>query len=85
MVRTQVYLSEEQHAALGRAAQRSHISRTEALRRLIDQHLLAKGGDSVLARESVLAFVGSGESGATDVAERHDDYLAKAFRGAHVR
>jgi hypothetical protein len=85
VVRTQVYLSAEQHAALRRAAKRNGVSLTEELRRLIDRHLLAKGADSALAREATFAFVGIGQSGASDVAERHDDYLAEAFRGAPLR
>jgi hypothetical protein len=85
MMRTQVYLSKEQHAALRRAAEASGVSMTEELRRLIDCHLLAKGHDPWTARESVFAFVGMGKSGAADVAEHHDDYLAEAFRGADVR
>lgn len=55
------------------------------MRRLIDLHLLAKSEDAALGREPLFSFVGIGETGASDVAERHDDYLAEAFRGAHVR
>ena len=84
MIRTQVYLTKEQHDALHRSAQRSGVSMTEELRRLIDRHLLAKG-DPVLARETIFNFVGIGESGVQDVAERHDDYLAGALRGTDVR
>jgi hypothetical protein len=85
MVRTQVYLSEEQHEALQRAAARDGVSMTEQLRRLIDRHLLARGADPLLAREAWFDFVGIGESGAEDVAERHDEYLARASRDAPVR
>lgn len=58
---------------------------TEELRRLIDRHLLAKGDAAELAREPVFSFVGIGESGDSEVAERHDEYLASAFRGTDVR
>lgn len=58
---------------------------TEELRRLIDRHLLAKGDPAELAREPVFSFVGIGESGESEVAERHDEYLASAFRGTDVR
>jgi hypothetical protein len=85
VVRTQVYLTKEQHAALHRAAERSGVSMTEELRRLIDRHLLAKGVDPVLTREAYFCFVGVGESGLHDVAERHDDYLSGALRGANLR
>ena len=85
VVRTQVYLTAEQHAALRRAAERSGLSMTGELRRLIDRHLLAKGTSAALEREPVFDFVGIGESGDSDVAERHDDYLARTFRPADVR
>jgi hypothetical protein len=85
MVRTQVYLSEEQHEALRQAARRNGVSMTAELRNLIDRHLLARGADPLLAREAWFDFVGVGESGAADVAEQHDEYLARAFRDAPVR
>jgi hypothetical protein len=88
MVRTQIYLTEEQHAALQRSAERDGVSMTEELRRLIDRHVLAKGADPARDREAYFTFVGIGESGAADAAERHDDYLAQAYRqgnGAPVR
>jgi hypothetical protein len=85
MVRTQVYLTPEQHAALRRAAERTGVSMTEELRRLIDRHLLAKGAAAELAREPVFSFIGIGESGDSEVAERHDEYLAGAFRRTDVR
>lgn len=84
MVRTQVYFSPEQHAALRRAAAREGISMTEVLRRLVDRHLLAKGGGQ-RDGEAFFAFVGIAESGLSDVAERHDDYLAEAMGAARVR
>ena len=83
MVRTQIYLSEEQHTALQRAADRDGVSMTEELRRLIDRHILAKGADPARDREAYFTFVGIGESGAADVAEHHDDYLAQAYRQGH--
>jgi hypothetical protein len=85
MIRTQVYLSSEQHAALRRAARTHGISMTAELRLLIDRHLLAKGAEAELAREPYFSFVGAGESDESDVAERHDEYLASAFRRSHVR
>ena len=58
---------------------------TEELRRLIDRHLLAKGTGADLEREPVFTFVGIAESGDAEVAERHDEYLANAFRPADLR
>ena len=84
MVRTQVYFSAEQHATLRRAAAGEGVSMTALLRRLVDRHLLAKRGE-VHDREAYFTLVGSGESGLTDVAERHDEYLAEAMGGARLR
>jgi hypothetical protein len=84
MVRTQVYFSAEQHAALRRTAARDRVSMTELLRRLVDRHLLAKGGDR-RGDEPYFTFVASGESGLADVAERHDEYLAEALGGPRLR
>ena len=58
---------------------------TGELRRLIDRHLLAKGAEAHPEREPYFAFVGVGESGESDVAERHDGYLASVFGGADLR
>ncbi len=85
MIRTQVYLTEEQHQALRRASERNGVSMTEELRRLIDRHLLAKGRDPYSEREPLFAFVGIGECGESDVAERHDHYLVDAARRADLR
>lgn len=85
MIRTQVYLTREQHRALRRAAAREGVSMTAELRRLIDRYLLAEGGAAELEREPVFSFVGIGACGARDVAERHDEYLADAFRRTDVR
>jgi len=79
MVRTQVYLTAEQHAALRRAAERSGVSMSEELRRLIDRQLLVEGAPPERQCGSAFASVGIGESGVSDVAERHDEYLARAF------
>ena len=84
MVRTQVYFTAEQHRALRRDAESRGISMTEALRQLVDRHLLAKGR-AEWARESVFSFVGAGASGLSDVAERHDNYLIEASADADLR
>lgn len=85
MIRTQVYLTAEQHAALQRESRRLGISLTEQLRRLLDRYLLAKSADPALEREPYFSFVGIGDCGSSDVAERHDDYLAEAYPRADVR
>jgi hypothetical protein len=84
VTRTQVYFTAEQHAALHRAAARDGVSMTEVLRRLVDRHLLAKGADR-REGEAFFSFVGIGESGLSDVAERHDDYLSEPIDAPRLR
>ncbi|MBS1870647.1 MAG: ribbon-helix-helix protein, CopG family [Actinobacteria bacterium] len=77
MVRTIVQLSDEQAAALERAAHRRGVSKAavvrEALGRLLGPEQTAE--DEALQR--ALAAAGSFASGVPDLAERHDDYLAE--------
>ena len=85
MVRTQVYLTKQQHAALQRAAASGGISMTEALRRLIDRHLLARRAGAELEKEAVLSLIGLGESGDRNGSARHDEILDAAFRDQDLR
>ncbi len=49
-------------------------------------HLTALLGDNdgELRREDLMAFVGLGSSGLSDVAERHDDYVGQAIAHEHL-
>jgi Arc/MetJ-type ribon-helix-helix transcriptional regulator len=79
MVRTQIQLTEEQAAGLKRLAAERGVSMAEVVRDAVEQALAA---DEIAARRArALAVVGKfrDREGKTDVAERHDDYLAEAF------
>lgn len=80
MVRTQVYLSEEQHRALRQAARREGISMTALLRRLVERELLRKPGKPDYSKEAIMAFIGLGSAEPADTSERHDEALDEAFR-----
>ncbi len=74
MVRTIIQLRESQAIALDRAARRRGVSKAALIREALDAHLAKQGGDAALDR--ALRAAGSGASGVSDLAERHDDYLA---------
>jgi hypothetical protein len=81
MVRTQIQLTEKQARELKRIAAREGVSMAEVVRRAVDVKLRERGGD-VPWDEKVrraLAVMGKFHSGLTDVAERHDHYLAEEF------
>jgi hypothetical protein len=85
MIRTQVYLTENQHQALRVAARREGVSMTELLRRLVDRQLLGKVRASDYTKDATMSLVGLGASGHPDISERHDDALDEALRGDAVR
>lgn len=81
MVRTQIQLTESQVATLKRMAKRRHTSMAEVIREAVDY--FAKTGEiasSEEARKRAAAAAGRLGSGLGDLAERHDDYLAEAYR-----
>jgi predicted transcriptional regulator len=75
VVRTIIQLSEEQAAALDRAARRRGVSKAAVVREALAELLAPEqtGDDAALRR--ALAAAGSFASGVPDLAERHDDYL----------
>ena len=80
MVRTQVYLSEQQHQALRRAAAREGVSMTALLRRIVERELVSEAAGPRPRKDAMMAFVGLGSVGPDDTSERHDDALDEAFR-----
>ena len=70
----QLYLREEQLTALRRLARQRNVSVAELVRQSVDQ-LLA---ETPLEEEPLWELVGIGASGAGDLAEKHDTYLARA-------
>lgn len=75
MVRTIIQLREAQAAALDRAARRRGMSKAAVVREALDALLAREGSDPALER--ALRAAGSGASGTSDLAERHDEYLAE--------
>jgi hypothetical protein len=74
MVRTIIQLREPQAAALERVAHRRGVSKAAVIREALDALLTREGRDERVER--ALAAAGCGASGVSDLAERHDDYLA---------
>jgi hypothetical protein len=80
MVRTQIQLEERQVKRLKEMAEREGVSVAELIRRAIDQATDASlVADEEEVRARALAVVGKYVDTVSDVAERHDDYLAEAF------
>ena len=80
MIRTQIQLTEKQAESLRETAARRGISMAELIRQSIDQ-LLARAGEPSQGelRQRAASVSGRFRSGRTDVAVRHDEYLAEAF------
>lgn len=80
MVRTQIQLPETQVAALKQLAMQQHVSMAELIRRAVDLFTASpEACDLKEKRQRALAAAGRFHSGCTDIAERHDDYLAESF------
>jgi predicted transcriptional regulator len=76
MVRTIIQLSEDQAAALERAARRRGVSKAAIVREALGMLLARESGDP--AGERAMRAAGTGASGLRDLGERHDDYLAES-------
>lgn len=80
MVRTQIQLTPQQAEAIKREAAERGASMAEIIRICIDDHLRGTRKPSrEEVRQRALSIVGIADGGPTDLAERHDDYLAEAF------
>lgn len=81
MVRTQIQLPEEQVSTLKRLAIQQHVSMAELIRRAVDLFTTLPDADNIQERrQRALAAAGRFHSGHGDIAARHDDYLAEAFK-----
>ena len=81
MVRTQIQLPEQQVTLLKRLAAQQHVSMAELIRRAVDLFTLSPDANNIKERrERAIAAVGRFHSGRGDLAARHDDYLAEAFK-----
>jgi hypothetical protein len=85
MVRTQVYLSEEQHRVLRQTARREGLSMTALLRRIVERELLGNSRSQDQAHDAVMMIADLGRSGRSDISESHDKALAEAFRDGRIR
>jgi predicted transcriptional regulator len=75
MVRTIIQLPDDQAAALAREARRRGVSKAAVVREALASLLVQEGSDAAVER--ALGAAGSGASGVSDLAERHDAYLAE--------
>ncbi len=75
LVRTQIQLKPEQHRKLKEEAFRRGMSLSALVREILE-HRYARRPPKKIDLEKAWAFVGAGRSGASDVSEHHDDYLA---------
>lgn len=77
MIRTQIQLTPTQAAALKALSARTGLSIAELIRRGVDRLLDSGEIDVAERRRRAMAVVGRFRSGLSDVAERHDAYLAE--------
>lgn len=86
MMRFQVQLTEEQVRALDLRAAKRGTSRAALVREAVDAYVLKTPAldQAELMRRSLRA-IGRGASGFSDVAERHDFYLAQAANDDYER
>jgi hypothetical protein len=82
MVRTQIQLTDEQAATLKKLAVLRGVSMAELIRQGVDGLLRSgsAGLSSDLRKKRALAATGKFRSKEGDLSERHDRYLAEAFR-----
>lgn len=81
MVRTQIQLPEQQVSTLKRLAMQQHVSMAELIRRAVDLFTASpEAGNRQEMRQRALSAAGRFHSGQNDIANKHDNYLAEAFR-----
>ena len=82
MVRTQIQLTETQFEALRARASTEGRSMADLIRGLVDESLSGGGRPGIEERRRrALAAIGRlGKKGPRDLARRHNDYLAEAYR-----
>lgn len=80
MIRTQIQLSEQQYARLRELAHRHHISVAELVRRGVDKLLDDGPAPDRGLRQRAMQLAGAFHAPEKDVAAKHDEYLATAYR-----
>jgi len=71
--RIQIYLDPEVHQRLKERAREEGISLSELIQRMAKDYLRKEASP-----KDFLAIVGLGQSGKTDIAEKHDEYLVQS-------
>ena len=81
MVRTQIQLTDTQARRVRRLAQERGVSMAEVIRQCVDNLLESGEPDRSALYDRAGAIVGQFEdlSGARDLSQAHDDYLADSF------
>jgi hypothetical protein len=81
MVRTQIQITEEQAKAVKKIALARRLSVAELIRRAVDVMVKSNPvADPEEKRRRAIEIVGKFHSGKHDVAKKHDEYLADAYR-----
>ena len=82
MVRTQIQFTEEQMRRLRRRARSEGVSVAELVRRLVERGIgeEAPGRQALYHRAARVVGAFRDREGASDVAERHDEYLDRGLR-----
>lgn len=81
MIRTQIQLPQQQVSALKQLALQQHVSMAELIRRAVDMFTASpEAGDLQELRQRALKAAGRFHSGHDDIAVKHDDYLADAYK-----
>ncbi len=79
MIRTQIQLTQEQAKSLKKMSKKENKSVAELIRISVDKMINSEGPISDdLVKQRALAAAGK-LHGATDLAEKHDDYLFDAY------
>ena len=81
MQRTQISLTRDQMQRLRRESTKRGVSMAHVIREAVDAYVPDREHDRAAMIERALAASGRYRSGAPDVAERHDDYLAEDRTG----
>jgi Ribbon-helix-helix protein, copG family len=77
MIRTQISLTPDQMRRLRAEARRRRTSIAGVIRDAVD--IIVPEDDWEERKRRALAAIGTGNSGLTDVAENHDEYVAEAI------
>jgi len=81
MVRTQVQLTEDQARRIKAVARKKRVSQAEVIRGFVDRMLpLEEMPDDAEVRRRAIEAAGRIRSGKGDLASRHDEYSAEAYR-----